>query len=132
MVHSACLRIGTAGLLGLWVLAGCDDTDYDDIPVVEAGGYTYQLSVHNEDPAVRQVWLRSEIAPGTWDWVLLDVLDWYESGLWYYDAIPGIPHELVVADVHGHETDWAPLGFLSEPSPYPHLFTFLVVNGRLR
>ena len=130
MPRNACLGLLIGTLFP--VFAGCDDPGHGDIHVVvPVATYTYQLTVHNEDPAIREIWLLAEIAPGTWEWSLLDVLDGFASGMWYYDALPGIYYELVVADAYGRELDWAPLGILTAPSVHPTLYTYLVVGGRL-
>jgi len=129
--RNACVGLLIGSLLS--VFAGCDDPSHGDIHVVvPVETYTFQLTVHNEDPAIREVWVLAEIGPDTWEWSLLDVLDGFTYGTWYYDAAPGLYHELVITDAFGHELDWAPLGTLVQPSIYPHLYTFLVVGGRLR
>lgn len=117
--------------MGILSSTGCDDPGHGDVIVVPAATYTFELSVRNDDPVIREVWLRSEVVPGVWDWFLLDVLDGYGWGTWLYDAAPGVYHEIVVADAYGYETDWAPLGALVQPSVYPYFYGFVVVNGRL-
>lgn len=108
-------------------LAGCADHDHDDFDL--APGYTFQITVHNLDPAIYQVWIEAEADPN--DAVLLDVVDVFYVSSTYIAVAPGRPYRVVLADIDGDVLDSASIGAISEASTTPYLVTLLARNGRL-